>query len=152
MHGLLMHMYNSDLANLVVDHLGLHKALCILMGWNYRTPPDNSKVYQFLSAEEAAANLDDLIIWPPLVIIQNTITGKSREGRMEGLGNRAMDNYLRGILCLPFFIFAPCQVEAFSARISLLFLIHVFSSLFVCESRTFFLFIFICFCHGLVVV
>ncbi|XP_027165300.1 uncharacterized protein LOC113765354 [Coffea eugenioides] len=97
MHGLIMHVYSSDHANLIVDHLGLHKAFCILMGWNYRTPPDNSKVYQFLSAEEAAANLSDLIIWPPLVIIHNTNTGKGREGRTEGLGNRAMDNYLRDL-------------------------------------------------------
>ncbi|KAL3505921.1 hypothetical protein ACH5RR_031303 [Cinchona calisaya] len=97
MHGLIMHVYNSDHANLVVDHLGLHKALCVLMGWNYRTPPDNSKVYQFLSAEEAAANLNDLIMWPPMVIIHNTNTGKGREGRMEGMGNRAMDSYLRDL-------------------------------------------------------
>ncbi|CAI9118467.1 OLC1v1020043C1 [Oldenlandia corymbosa var. corymbosa] len=97
MHGLIMHVYSSDAPNLAVEHLGLHKALCILMGWNYRIPPDNSKAYQFLSAEEAVGNLDDLIMWPPLVIIHNTITGKGREGRMEGLGNRAMDNFLRDL-------------------------------------------------------
>lgn len=98
MHGLIMHTYNSDSADLRLDHLGLHKALCVLMGWNYSTPPDNSKTYKFLSADEAAANQDDLIIWPPVVIIQNTITGKSKEGRMEGLGNKAMDNKIRGIM------------------------------------------------------
>ena len=109
MHGLIMHVYSSDHANLIVDHLGLHKAFCILMGWNYRTPPDNSKVYQFLSAEEAAANLSDLIIWPPLVIIHNTNTGKGREGRTEGLGNRAMDNYLRGIYCTFLSLYHLCS-------------------------------------------
>lgn len=98
MHGLIMHTYNSDSADLRLDHLGLHKALCVLMGWNYSMPPDNSKTYKFLSADEAAANQDDLIIWPPVVIIQNTITGKSKEGRMEGLGNKAMDNKIRGIM------------------------------------------------------
>lgn len=35
MHSLIMHMYNPDKADLLVDHLGLHKALCVLMGWNY---------------------------------------------------------------------------------------------------------------------
>lgn len=98
MHGLIMHTYNSDNADLLVDHLGLHKVLCILMGWNYLMPPDNSKAYQLLSADEAAANQDDLIMWPPLVIILNTMTGKGRDGRVEGLGNKAMDNKLRGIV------------------------------------------------------
>uniref|UniRef100_A0A5B6Z536 XS domain-containing protein n=1 Tax=Davidia involucrata TaxID=16924 RepID=A0A5B6Z536_DAVIN len=97
MHSLIMHTYNSDSSNLHVDHLGLHKALCVVMGWNYSKPPDNSKAYQLLSADEAAANQDDLIMWPPVVIIHNTITGKSRDGRMEGLGNKAMDNKLRDL-------------------------------------------------------
>ncbi|KAI9089751.1 hypothetical protein K1719_029044 [Acacia pycnantha] len=95
MHALIMHTYNSDNADLLVDHLGLHKALCVLMGWNYSKPPDNSKAYQFLPADEAAANRDDLILWPPLVIIHNTVTGKGRDGRMEGLGNKTMDNKVR---------------------------------------------------------
>jgi len=95
-----MHSFNSDNADLRADHLGLHKALCVLMGWNHSKPPDNSKAYQYLSANEAEANQDDLIMWPPLVIIHNTITGKGRDGRMEGLGNKWMDNKLRGIIRL----------------------------------------------------
>jgi len=98
MHALIMHTYNSDNTDSQVDHLGLHKALCVLMGWNYSKPPDNSKAYQFLSADEAAANRDDLMMWPPLVIIHNTNTGKNRDGRMEGLGNKTMDNKIRGIM------------------------------------------------------
>ncbi|XP_021290125.1 uncharacterized protein LOC110421019 isoform X2 [Herrania umbratica] len=97
MHGLIMHTYYSDNADLRVDHLGLYKALCVLMGWNYSKPPDNSKVYRFLPADEAAANQEDLIMWPPVVIVHNTITGKSKDGRMEGLGNKAMDSKLRDL-------------------------------------------------------
>ncbi|KAJ8543232.1 hypothetical protein K7X08_005755 [Anisodus acutangulus] len=97
MHTLIMHSYNSDGADSLVEHLAFHKALCVLMGWNYLTPPDNSKSYLMLSADEAIANRDDLILWPPLVIIHNTVTGKRDDGRMEGLGNKAMDSYLRGI-------------------------------------------------------
>lgn len=97
MHGLIMHTYNSDRADLLVDHLGLHKALCVLMGWNYSKPPDNLKAYQSLSADEAAVNQEDLIMWPPVVIIHNTSTGKGREGRVEGLGNKAMDSKLRDL-------------------------------------------------------
>ncbi|KAK6929966.1 XS domain [Dillenia turbinata] len=96
MHALVMHAYYSDTAESRVDHLGLHKALCVLMGWNYSKPPDATKVYQFLSADEAAANQEDLVIWPPIVIIHNTNTGKGKDGRMEGLGNRLMDSKLRG--------------------------------------------------------
>lgn len=98
MHALILHTYNPDRADLLVDHLGLHKVLCVLMGWNYSMPPDNSKAYQLLSADEAVANQDDLIMWPPMLIIHNTITGKSRDGRVEGLGNKAMDSKLRGIV------------------------------------------------------
>lgn len=96
MHTLIMHAYNSNSADSLVEHLAFHKALCVLMGWNYLAPPDNSKSYQMLSADEATANRDDLVLWPPLVIIHNTITGKRDDGRMEGLGNKAMDSYLRG--------------------------------------------------------
>ena len=96
-HSLVMHAYNSESAGSLVDHLAFHKALCILMGWNYLTQPNNSKAYQNLSVNDAEANIDDLIVWPPTVLIHNTITGKNSEGRMEGLGNRAMDSMLRGI-------------------------------------------------------
>lgn len=64
----------------------------------YLKSPDNSKAYQLLPPDEAAANQDDLIMWPPMVIILNTNTGKGRDGRQEGLGNKAMDNKLRGIV------------------------------------------------------
>ncbi|KHG03501.1 suppressor of gene silencing 3 [Gossypium arboreum] len=97
MHGLIMHTYYSDNADLRVDHLGLHKALCVLMGWNYSKPPDNSKAYRFLPADEAVSNQEDLIMWPPVVIVHNTITGKGKDGRMEGLGNKAMDSKLRDL-------------------------------------------------------
>ncbi|KAE9455362.1 hypothetical protein C3L33_12736, partial [Rhododendron williamsianum] len=97
MHGLILHTYNPDKADMLVDHLGLHKALCVLMGWNYSKPPDSSRAYQSLSADEAAANQDDLIMWPPTVLIHNTHTGKVKDGRLEGLGNKAMDNILRAM-------------------------------------------------------
>ncbi|KAF5198672.1 Rna recognition motif xs domain protein [Thalictrum thalictroides] len=97
MHGLIMHAYSSHSADLHVDHLGLHKALCVLMGWNYAKVPDNSKVYQTLSAHEAEANKDDLILWPPLVIIHNTNTGRGKDGLMEGMGNKLMDSKLKDL-------------------------------------------------------
>ncbi|GAB2294890.1 hypothetical protein Dimus_029082 [Dionaea muscipula] len=94
-HDLIMHTYSSHNADQLVDHLGLHKALCVLMGWNYFKPPDNSRAYQFLPVEQAAVYQDDLIMWPPTVIIHNTSTGKGKDGHMEGLGNKAVDSKIR---------------------------------------------------------
>ncbi|KAJ0981697.1 hypothetical protein J5N97_009952 [Dioscorea zingiberensis] len=94
-HGLIMHAYTSQNAELRVDHLGLHKALCVLMGWNHAKAPDNSKAYQSLSADDAAANREDLIVWPPTVIIHNTNSGRRKDGRMEGMGNKEMDTKLK---------------------------------------------------------
>lgn len=106
-HSLVMHTYCSDDASSRVHHLGLHKALCVLMGWNFSKAPDNSKAYQNLPAEEAAINQAQLIIWPPHVIVHNTSTGKGKEGRMEGYGNKTMDNRIRGTKSgLSFFILA----------------------------------------------
>ncbi|KAJ8483602.1 hypothetical protein OPV22_016087 [Ensete ventricosum] len=96
-HGLIMHTYSSQNANLRVDHLGLHKALCVLMGWNYSRTPENSKSYQLLSAGDAQANREDLIIWPPTVIIHNTSSGMRKDGRVEGMSNREMDNRLKDL-------------------------------------------------------
>ncbi|GER39200.1 DNA-directed RNA polymerase subunit beta [Striga asiatica] len=94
-HSLVMHAYSSENSDMLVDHLAFHKALCILMGWNYTMPPDNSRAYQNLSPERAQVNQDDLIMWPPSVLIHNTIWGKGRDGRMEGIGNKGMDSFLR---------------------------------------------------------
>lgn len=96
MHGLIMHTYNARNTDLRVDHLGLHKALCVLMGWDFTEAPDDSKAYQLLSADDAQANRDDLIIWPPTVLIHNTSSGKKKDGRFEGMGNKEMDYRLQG--------------------------------------------------------
>ncbi|KAH7666276.1 XS domain-containing protein [Dioscorea alata] len=96
-HELVLHAYTSQNAELRVDHLGLHKALCVLMGWNYAKAPDYSKAYQSLSADDVAANREDLIVWPPTVIIHNTNSGRRKDGRMEGMGNKEMDTKLKDL-------------------------------------------------------
>ncbi|CAD6202145.1 unnamed protein product [Miscanthus lutarioriparius] len=90
-HGLVMHAYNPPNADSFVDHLGLHKALCVLMGWDYTKVPENSKGYQSLPSDLVQASREDLIVWPPTVIIHNTSTGRKKDGRFEGLGNKEMD-------------------------------------------------------------
>ncbi|KAJ6828240.1 uncharacterized protein M6B38_363675 [Iris pallida] len=94
-HDLILHAYTSPNSELRLDHLGLHKALCVLMGWDYTLTPDTSKAYQSLSASAAVANREDLIVWPPTVIIHNTNTGKKKDGRMDGLNNKDMETELK---------------------------------------------------------
>lgn len=94
-HSLVVHTYNAQNAEMRVDHLGLHKALCVLMGWNYAKVPENTKAYHALPADDVAANREDLILWPPTVIIHNTNSGRRKDGRMDGLGNKDMDSKLK---------------------------------------------------------
>ncbi|XP_068650768.1 uncharacterized protein [Aristolochia californica] len=96
-HALVMHAYNHTDADSRVDHLGLHKALCVLKGWNYSRTPDSSKAYQSLPVDDATASKEDLIIWPPVVIVHNTNLGRRKDGRMEGMGNKEMDTKLRDL-------------------------------------------------------
>ncbi|XP_077247756.1 uncharacterized protein LOC143887554 [Tasmannia lanceolata] len=95
LHRVIMHAYYFRNPDIRADHLGFHKALCVLMGWNYAKAPDNSKSYQSLSAADGAKNREDLIIWPPIVVIHNTNFGRNKDGRMEGMGNTEMDNKLK---------------------------------------------------------
>lgn len=70
-----MHAFKSLRVGLRAQHLGFHKALCVLMGWKSAVAPYTSWVDQVLPHAEASAVTDDLIIWPPTVIIQNRSIG-----------------------------------------------------------------------------
>ncbi|KAG8090711.1 hypothetical protein GUJ93_ZPchr0011g27459 [Zizania palustris] len=94
LHSLLNHLYYAKSAELRADHLGLHKALCVLMGWNYSVDPVHKKAYQALSTADAEANQGDLILWPPTVIIENTYKSKN-DGQKDGLNNKEMESKLR---------------------------------------------------------
>eukprot|EP01018_Ginkgo_biloba_P023295 Gb_30397 [translate_table: standard] len=94
-HSLVMHTYNSQNPLLRAEHLGLHKALCVLMGWSHASQPDNARSYQSLPSAEATENREDLILWPPLVIVHNACSVKKKDGRLEGIGNKEMDEQLR---------------------------------------------------------
>ncbi|OWM73682.1 uncharacterized protein LOC116200259 [Punica granatum] len=69
---LAMHAFSTRATGFRAEHLGLHKALCILMGWNSALGPNGTWVRQVLPDAEASALRDDLIIWPPIVIIHNS--------------------------------------------------------------------------------
>jgi len=42
-------------------------------------------------------------VWPPTVIIHNTATGRKKDGRFEGLGNKDMDKKMTGIFFITAF-------------------------------------------------
>ncbi|KAF7042987.1 hypothetical protein CFC21_052454 [Triticum aestivum] len=94
LHALLNHSYNTRNPELRADHLGLHKAICVLMGWNYSIDPVNRKAYQTLSTADAEANQGDHILWPPTIIVENTYKSNN-DGQKDAMTNKEMDGKLR---------------------------------------------------------
>ncbi|KAF8403263.1 hypothetical protein HHK36_011364 [Tetracentron sinense] len=93
---LVTHAYMSLKVGLRAQHLGYHNALCVLMGWNV-APPDNSTwVHRVLPNAESLALKEDLILWPPLVIIHNSsILNNDPDGR-KIVTIEALEAILRG--------------------------------------------------------
>lgn len=79
-HSLVTHSYNSLKTGLRTEHLGLHKALCVLMDWNWLMPPDTGKTYQSTPVAEAEDLKADLILWPPVVIVHNSSIRDKNDG------------------------------------------------------------------------
>eukprot|EP00250_Pteridium_aquilinum_P014748 c22176_g1_i1 orf=61-2016(+) len=72
-HSLVMHTFMSRKRGLRAQHLGLRIAICTLMGWSTTLEPSIGKRYQHISSEEAKANKEDLILWPPALVIHNAL-------------------------------------------------------------------------------
>ncbi|KAG0487479.1 hypothetical protein HPP92_009574 [Vanilla planifolia] len=70
-HSLVAHTYHSLKVGLRTEHLGLHKALCVLLGWNWLVAPDGANACRSRVFSEARIIREDLILWPPLVLIHN---------------------------------------------------------------------------------
>ncbi|KAJ7543500.1 hypothetical protein O6H91_09G040400 [Diphasiastrum complanatum] len=45
----------------------------------------------------AAISSEEMMLWPPAVVVYNTRTGKTAEGVWDGMSGKEMDNYLKGI-------------------------------------------------------
>ncbi|XP_072951287.1 uncharacterized protein [Typha angustifolia] len=97
-HSLITHSYHSRKVGVKTDHLGLHKALCVLMGWNWLVAPDNSKAYQSSPVAEANFLKEDLILWPPLVILHNSsIEKKVTKNEARIVTNEGIEEILTDI-------------------------------------------------------
>ncbi|KAJ7981128.1 putative Suppressor of gene silencing protein [Quillaja saponaria] len=85
---LVKHAYASHRTESRTEHLGLHKALCMILGWDAST--DGPWVLKKLPTTEAWALKEDLIIWPPVVVVHNiSISSNNPDDRsivsIEGL-------------------------------------------------------------------
>ncbi|PIA25226.1 hypothetical protein AQUCO_12200005v1 [Aquilegia coerulea] len=95
-HSLASHAFVSSKAGLRADHLGLHKALCVLMGWNSDVT-GSTWVRQILPDPEALAIKEDLILWPPLVIIHNSSIGSKNPDEQKVVTVESMEAILAGM-------------------------------------------------------
>lgn len=92
-----MHAFNSRKVGLRAKHLALHEVLCMLMGWNSTAAEHNrSWVCRPLPDVEARAQREDLIIWPPVVIIHNSSIGKRGIDERMILTDEQLHNILKG--------------------------------------------------------
>lgn len=69
---LAKHAFTSNRVGYRYEHLGFHKALCVLMGWNHTGGPNGLWALDVLPSTEALSLKEDLIIWPPVVLIHNS--------------------------------------------------------------------------------
>ncbi|KAJ8568452.1 hypothetical protein K7X08_027985 [Anisodus acutangulus] len=92
---LVHHALTSSKAGLRSQHLGLHKALCALMGWKSADAPKDSWVREKLSNAETVALKEDLIIWPPVVIIHNSSITSSNPDQCVVVSAEELESKLR---------------------------------------------------------
>nr|GMC92651.1 suppressor of gene silencing like protein [Ipomoea batatas] len=76
------HCFMTQKHDLKAKHLGLLKAICVLMGWNTVVGPNvTTFLPEPISRSNASAQREDLILWPPTVIVHNCT--KSSYGPQE---------------------------------------------------------------------
>ncbi|KAL3354435.1 hypothetical protein AABB24_018871 [Solanum stoloniferum] len=92
---LVRHALTSSKAGLRSQHLGFHKALCALMGWKSADSHEDSWVREKLSNAETVALKEDLIIWPPVVIIHNSSINSSNPDQRVVVSAEELESKLR---------------------------------------------------------
>lgn len=86
----------SHKVGLRAQHLGLHKAICVLLGWNTVVPHDTiTWAPQVLPNAEALAQKEDLILWPPVIIIHNISMSDSNPGKWKVINMDEIEALLR---------------------------------------------------------
>jgi hypothetical protein len=94
---LVSHAYYTCKVGLKTKHLGFHKALCVLIGWNWHIAPDTSKSHYSIPAEEVNAMKGDLMLWPPVVVIHNSsIAIKTKDTESKIVSKEEIEVLLAG--------------------------------------------------------
>ncbi|GLT93306.1 hypothetical protein SLE2022_111050 [Rubroshorea leprosula] len=94
---LVNHAFMSHKVGLRAQHLGLHKAVCVLLGWDTTLPLDTvTWVPQVLPEAEAVAQKEDLILWPPIVVIHNISMSNNIPQEQKVIPMEGVLAYLRG--------------------------------------------------------
>ncbi|KAL5800439.1 hypothetical protein ACOSQ4_033323 [Xanthoceras sorbifolium] len=95
--GLIRHTLMSHKVGLRARHLGLHKAICALLGW-YSVVPHDPKtwVHEPLPDAEAMAQKNDLVLWPPLIIIRNISMSNNNPKEQKVIPIEGVETFLRG--------------------------------------------------------
>ncbi|XVF75722.1 hypothetical protein PTKIN_Ptkin13bG0209600 [Pterospermum kingtungense] len=94
---LVRHAFMSHKVGLRSQHLGLHKAICVLLGWNSIAPPDTiTWVPEVLPEAEAFAQKGDLVLWPPIVVIHNITMANNNPQEQKVVPIEGVQAFLRG--------------------------------------------------------
>lgn len=101
----------SRRVQLRANHLGLQRAICVLLGWDTYLPEDMPTISpRVLPEKEALAMKEDLILWPPVVIIHNISMSIDHPEDQKVIPIESVKAYLRG-LCLILCIFLYITLE-----------------------------------------
>ncbi|CAM6094349.1 unnamed protein product [Calypogeia fissa] len=76
---LITHAQHSQVQSKRIDHMGFRKALIDVLKLDIKEPSAGN-----IDAEE------DMIVWPPIVVVENTRTGMGADRRWEGVTNSEM--------------------------------------------------------------
>ncbi|XP_074294916.1 uncharacterized protein LOC141622798 [Silene latifolia] len=87
------HAFSSLKIGYKAQHLGFHRALCVLMGWDTAVAANDRWVCRSLPEPVAWTLREDVIIWPPVVIIQNF---QARNCQLNEIGKLSIE--LKNIL------------------------------------------------------
>ncbi|KAK5818458.1 uncharacterized protein LOC108483914 [Gossypium arboreum] len=92
---LAMHAFASQKVGCRVEHMGLHKALCLLMGWDSVAVSKGIWAPKTLPDAEAVAMKEDLVVWPPVVILHNGSIGTTNSGDRIVVSIEELEAFLR---------------------------------------------------------
>lgn len=103
-----MHAFTSLKVGLRAPHLGFHRALCVLMGWDPSAQSNGRWICKSLPDVEACSSKEDIILWPPVLIVHNGSPKASYNNEQGKISIGQLENILRGDyafnLFSPFFV------------------------------------------------